>query len=451
MPVASEKAGGLYGRVLLGKLLRDGIEPTSQLLEGLLYEGKIHSIASAAGTGKTILAVWICLHVMLRKGLPVLYLDAENGPRIIAERLGEMGADPYLLDRLFHYYPADLTLDPGSLAVLQATVAEVDPALVVFDSLADFLGMAGMDENSNTDCTRWFTEAVQPLKDAGVASLVLDHVPKSGNGGPRGAGSKVAKMDAQWELEVKRNFSRERTGEIKLQCTKDRESWLPKTFRFSIGGGVFARSAETTEESDPHTRLTENARKLYEVLRKAGGEGARWTDLERAVGGSKGNVTRGLAELKRYNLVEQRKMRYYLHDAVIKQPIPIPELGRTGRYHNGTAVPSGTSESESSTTSTTPLLGGTGGTTEAGTNDGDKRHSQLSTTPREKTAGDKEAPPDSLADTRPTEQGDSEEDVVCQNSRRLTDEEAEKVKRLICKGIPAATARADVLGKSEEG
>jgi KaiC/GvpD/RAD55 family RecA-like ATPase len=84
--------------VLLGELLRNGIEPTPQLLEDLIYEGRVHSIAGLAGIGKTIFAVSMCLQVMLRRGVPVLYLDAENGPKVIAERLHDMGADTRTLD-----------------------------------------------------------------------------------------------------------------------------------------------------------------------------------------------------------------------------------------------------------------------------------------------------------------------------------------------------------------
>ncbi len=290
---AIERPDLLRHRVLLGELLEKGVKPTPQLLQGLLYEGKIHSIAGAAGDGKTLLALWMALRV-IDQGFSVLYLDAENGPKVVAERLAMMEADLNALDRLFYYLPADLTLDPDSLAVLRATVAEVQPALVVFDSLADFLAEAGLDENNNTDCTRWFAAVAQPLKDAGVASLVLDHVSKSGKGGPRGASSKVAKLDALWEVEVSRRFNRDRTGEIKLTSTKDRESWLPKTARFSFGGGVFTRSVETREEPDPEMHMTGSGRKVHDALRRAGEEGARRCELERSPGLSKGTVQRGL-------------------------------------------------------------------------------------------------------------------------------------------------------------
>jgi uncharacterized protein YoaH (UPF0181 family) len=38
-----------------------------------------------------------------------------------------------------------------------------------------------------------------------------------------------------------------------------------------------------------------------------------------------------------------------------------------------------------------------------------------------------------------------------QNGRRLTDEGVERVKWLMCEGMSAATARAEVLGEREEG
>lgn len=354
----------LRERVPLGQILREGIEPTPQLLPGLLYEGRLHSIAGAAGDGKTLVALWMALQVIDR-GLPVLYFDAENGPVVMAQRLGEMGADPDSLDHLLHYFPSDFTLLPKDLAALKATAVEVEPALVVFDSLADFLGAAELDENSNTDCTRWFAAVAQPLKDLGVAVLVLDHVPKSGKGGPRGASSKVAKMDAQWELEVAQRFDRVRTGEIKLTCKKDRESWLPRTVKLSFGGGVFARSADVRVKSDSKTRLTENEQKVYDAMRKAGEAGARWTDLERAVGGSKGNVTRGLDGLERYDLYDKRDGRYFARASVPETSQLSDVRDGTARYRNGTEVPDGTRVPAEVPSGTTPPRGGTAGTADA--------------------------------------------------------------------------------------
>ena len=446
---------GMRGRVLLGKLIRGGIDPTPQLVPDLLYEGRIHSIAAPTGTGKTIIAEYLALQVIGR-GRPVLYLDAENGPQVIASRLQEMGCDLDSLDHLFHYYPAELTLDPGGLTALMETVVDVGPALVVFDSLADFLVMAGMEENSNTDFTRWAAEVMQPLKDLGVASLVLDHTPKGGHG-PRGASSKGAKVDVQWELEVELPFGRERTGEIKLTNSKDRECWLPKIVRFSVGGGVFARSYGTIDVPNPVTKMTDGASTIYDTIVSAGEKGARWSEMERAVNGSKGTVTRSLKELFERELVLKRDTRYYqagpvplVQDRSEKNPLPEPDWSGTGVgtdvYQNGTAIPNGTGDTGVVPLVPPPFRGGTSGTTDAQTGSavpeptGDFAPSSQGGTRRigseEKEGSGGEVGP---ANPSPAVGGTGAD-------RRLTPDEAARVQRLIAEGMSPTFARAEVLG-----
>lgn len=301
---------GLEGRVLLGELLRGGIEPTPQLVEELLYEGRMHSVAGEPGSGKTLLALWLATQVM-RGGGRVLYFDAENGPRLVAERLRDLGVDEDALDANSFYYPADITLDPEDLSRLSATVAEVRPALAVFDSFADFIAAAGLEENSNTDLTKWVSKVCQPLKDAGIAVLILDHIPKNSSKGPRGAGAKVAKVDVQWNLETSLEYDRERTGEITLKLSKDRECWLPKIVRFSVGGGVFVRSAGTLEDRDGDG-LTHKQHLALEYLEGRGAEGASWSALLDELGGSKGTLSTTLKRLHQLNLIEKRNNRYHV-------------------------------------------------------------------------------------------------------------------------------------------
>ncbi len=332
-PPEPEKPEGLPGRVLLGELLRGGIEPTPQLLDGLLYEGRIHSIASGPGTGKTLLAEWMAIQIM-KQDRSILYIDAENGPKLIAERLQELGADIKGLDELFHYYPAEVALDRESLARLMTTVGEIGPALVVFDSFADLLSIAGLEENSNDDCTRWMRTVAQPIKDAGSAVLVLDHVPKGGKG-PRGGGSKRAKVDVQWNLEVTQPFDRERTGEIELKHDKDRECWLPRIVRFSVGGGVFTRSAGTIEDEDGATGLTDLQQEVYEYIKKRDAEGANWGDILSSTSGSKGSLSTTLKKLVGLNLVEKDNGRYYVNRFEPEKPVVTPYSQGSVRFSRG--------------------------------------------------------------------------------------------------------------------
>jgi KaiC/GvpD/RAD55 family RecA-like ATPase len=304
---SARQAADVEGRVLLDELLRGGIEPTPQLVEDLLYEGKVHSVAGAPGSGKTFLALYLAIQVM-RRGGRVLYIDAENGPRLIAERLRDLGADVDTLDERFYYYPADLTLDVEDLSRLAATVVEVWPALAVFDSFADLIAAAGLEENSNTDCTLWVSKVAQPLKEAGIAVLILDHVPKSAKG-PRGAGAKVTKVDVQWNLETTLEFDRDRTGELTLRHTKDRECWLPRLVRFSVGGGIFTRSAGTLNDRG-RDELTDKQREAFDYIEARSEVGASWGEVGDIISstGTRSNVLKKLVGL---NLIEKRDGRYY--------------------------------------------------------------------------------------------------------------------------------------------
>lgn len=91
---------GLVGRVLLGELIRGGIEPPPQLVRGALYEARLHSITGEPGIGKTLLALYLSVQ-MMRSGLRVLYLDAENGENLVAARLQDMGAADIVDDLFF--------------------------------------------------------------------------------------------------------------------------------------------------------------------------------------------------------------------------------------------------------------------------------------------------------------------------------------------------------------
>ncbi len=317
-------------------VMENGIEPVPALMDDVIYEGLIHVMAGPSGGGKTIVALMACVEVM-RKGLPVLYFDSENGKMPIAQRLKDMGVDPRMVRELFTCrYPAEIDLSPDNLAALHEYVEELAPALVVFDPLIDFLVTADLEENSNTDCARWFMEVCRPLRDRGVATLVLDHAPKDGSG-PRGASSKAGGANLVWELDPTQEFGPDRTGEISLKCVKRREVDPPKYVRFSVGGGVFARSSGTIEQKDPATGLTANESKMFDAVKKAGAAGARWTELERAVG-SKSSASGARSALLNKRLIEHRGNRYY---EVEVEPDPDGgPLDRTlpGQPRSGTGV-----------------------------------------------------------------------------------------------------------------
>jgi hypothetical protein len=90
-------------RVFIGKDILHGIEPPDELVQDIILTGRVSSIYSGSGVGKTFLMLWIILRV-IEQGLSVIVFDKENRRRIIAERLEALGADPEQLDKYLHYY-----------------------------------------------------------------------------------------------------------------------------------------------------------------------------------------------------------------------------------------------------------------------------------------------------------------------------------------------------------
>lgn len=231
----------------LGAMLVNGLEPPAQLVDGLLYQEGIHSVYSPGGTGKTILAMWLALRA-IQRGRTVIYVDEENGFEHMAELLQGIGADNELISKHFKYAPAPgLTAEDAKR--WKHTVQMYRPALVVFDSFADHLALAGLGENSSTDITAWIQMFAQPVKDNGGAALILDHVSKESNGtGARGSTAKLAKVDVAWKLDLKESFNRNTVGKITLKRDKDRKGSMPKQHSFQLGGDGFGNLVFEQEE-----------------------------------------------------------------------------------------------------------------------------------------------------------------------------------------------------------
>ena len=264
-----------WGRVLLAQAIEEGVEPPEELERDVLLKGRVHSIYAAAGFGKTWLMLWLVVRAVER-GEKVVVFDAENGQRIVAERLAALGVPTEHLDELLSYYPfPNLTLDEDRVSSYKQVLDDEKPALVIFDSLVNFLGAAGLEENSNDDIVKWAVRYTRPARERGIAVLVLDHVPHENNHA-RGASRKKDEVDVMWRLTCPMPFDRDTVGRIVLHREKDREGWLPERVGFSVGGTfdgfIFKRSDGTIEEPDPQDGLTASERKALETLRDDFGE-----------------------------------------------------------------------------------------------------------------------------------------------------------------------------------
>lgn len=302
----------------LGDALLLDIEPLEQLIPDLLYAEGIHSVYSPGGTGKTILALWVALQAV-EQGLTVVYIDEENGSYHITELLKHLGADHELVSEHFRYAPAP-GLTRADVDRWHGTVSQIRPDLVVFDSFADHLALDSLSENASTDVTGWIKAFAQPVKDAGGAVLILDHVAKdTGGKGARGSTAKLAKVDVAWKLTLNTPFSREVTGRITLSRDKDRKGAMPYSRSFEVGGdgcGTLVCKPDGIGEQPESETLRGKQKQIYDVLVSRFPEGAKGGQLIEAT---------GISESTFYREVKKIPARYVFQDE------------ETGLYH---ALPS---------------------------------------------------------------------------------------------------------------
>lgn len=304
----------LESRILLGQGIEDGIEPPDEFEPGILLRGRVHQIFSGAGTGKSFVALWLVM-AAIERGERVLYLDMENGPRIVSERLNALGVDPDKVDDLLVYlwYPS-LTLNVRDRADYEGLLDEVRPELIVFDSWVGFLGSAGLEENSNDDVTRWSVAYAQPARKRDMTVVILDHVPHEAKRS-RGASRKKDEADVQWKLTNPAPFDRVTVGEVILVREKDREGWLPPSVTLSIGGtedGFLCHRSAGTLRRESGDGLTKTQRKALMVLRTDFSEsGAGFNEWQRKVDCSSATLSTAIRVLTNKGLVENRGQVYF--------------------------------------------------------------------------------------------------------------------------------------------
>lgn len=335
----------MQSRVLLGDGILNGIDPPDELEAGVLLKGKVHSLYAPPGAGKTMLMLWLVKRCVER-GEKVLLMDSENGHRIIAERLEDMGVDPTRVDEHLVYLSSPglaIPDQPDYLALLD----EVEPELIVFDSLISFLASAGCEENSATDIASWAGAFCHPARDRGTAVLLLDHVPHDG-AHARGSTRKKDEVDVQWSLRCTQPFDRDSVGEIVIFREKDREAWLPPSVKFSVGGAeagfLFERSEGTVQEA-PGDKLTASAERMLQILQSGWSEGLTYSELLRQMGGSKASLSRATKELKFHGMMEPGGTKYRIRSVEPESLIDIGDEQGSMRFQEGSTEPDGTDAS----------------------------------------------------------------------------------------------------------
>jgi len=156
--------------------LRVGIGELDRVLGGGLVTGSLVLLGGDPGVGKSTILL-MAMQAFAARGVRVLYVSAEESARqvrIRAERLGVASDELYLLSET-------------SLAAVQAAVADVQPRVLVLDSVQtlhnpDLDGVPG----SISQVREVAAQAIHLAKGKDIATFLVGHVTKEGNlAGPR--------------------------------------------------------------------------------------------------------------------------------------------------------------------------------------------------------------------------------------------------------------------------
>jgi hypothetical protein len=240
------------------KLIEEGIPPLEFLpgSSGILVRGTRHTIIGPRKSGKSI-ATLVQAVSLVQQGLTVIVLDRENGQRTYGQRLQEIledwGEAPDLRNRIKKHlrYIAFPTLKFGEGAELAAWAKAIGADIVVFDSQRMFLTDLGLSEDAADDYAKFAGEAIDPLFQAGIATLVLDNTGHNDSSRARGSSAKQDLPEVLFVFSADPPFSIEQKGHARLTLgAGDSRVGTQGEWTMVIGGGTFEEWKERPLKTD---------------------------------------------------------------------------------------------------------------------------------------------------------------------------------------------------------
>jgi hypothetical protein len=208
--------------IYLSGITDDATIPPS-LGHNLIYPGLRHVFSGPQESAKTLAAYIIGLNVIrTNPGTHILLLDFEMGPRGAKRRWRDCGATDHELDNNILYLAPDT---PARIERIEILVA-LNPILVIIDAAAGAFDNEELDDNKRSDAEKWRKLYVDPFFDAGIATIVLDHVVKNVESRSKytiGSERKTGGGEDHIGFDTIKPVKRGSTGIYKMTLHKDRE------------------------------------------------------------------------------------------------------------------------------------------------------------------------------------------------------------------------------------
>ena len=278
------------------------IPPAPPTIEGILYAGRRHVISGPPESTKTLVAYLLLLQA-LRADNGVAILDFEMGPHAAVTLLRELGATDAELEAVHYTEP-----DAPPMANDIARLTGMGVGYVLLDAAAGAYDTTGLDDNSRKDAETFAGHWIRPLWQAGIATIVIDHVTKNADTRGKftiGSERKTGQADVHLSLEALKPLHRGGTGKVKITVHKDRPGHLPRPTLYVIDLASdedthhitwAMRDPHPTDAAEGYFRPTKLMERVSQWLEETGGE---WSghDIEKAVEGKGTGIRSALIAL----------------------------------------------------------------------------------------------------------------------------------------------------------
>jgi hypothetical protein len=219
-----------FAPVDLGPVIEGQYEQPEPLIlmrddrRGLFYVGEVNGIHGPSGEGKSFVTLAAAVDE-IRRGHRVVLIDLEdNAPSIVA-RLRLLGANDQQIAGAITYVRPSEPFGLIAIERLVEIVGDVEPRLVVIDSLGEAFGLDGIDENSDAEVGPWLRRVARRLADLGPGVILVDHSTKANDNPLYPSGSKrkrAAIGGASYLVSATDPLVAGTGGRLSITCAKDR-------------------------------------------------------------------------------------------------------------------------------------------------------------------------------------------------------------------------------------
>jgi hypothetical protein len=192
----------------------------------LLYPGRLNAAIGETESLKSWFAA-VAIKQQIADGCHAIYIDFEDTPETVVERLLALGATKEQIEAHLTYLQPDGPFDDLAKIMAEEIVAgRGSPSIVVIDGVTEAMSLAGLEPKDGSDVAVFYASFPRWLARTGAAVLLVDHVTKSAEGRGRwaiGSERKLSGLDgAAYLFDVLVPFGRGRTGKVKITVSKDR-------------------------------------------------------------------------------------------------------------------------------------------------------------------------------------------------------------------------------------